>query len=151
MAQPQEPVALPRRSRGCLWSCLGVVLLFVVIAGGALLWGDWYIHSGFKRDSALQRAMTVVREDHQARAVLGDDIQVISVQSERFSGVVGAERTRTATYTVTLKGSKGQGRLHVTLHSDGGAMQLVSMVLTGPDGTRYNLTDDSITPSQNSI
>ena len=151
MAQPQDQIPPPRRSHGCLWGCLGVVLLAAVLGGGAMLWSGWYVTQGFKSDPALVNVLAVVNTNRTAHDVLGDNIQVLDVESERVAAILGQHREKTATYTAQLQGSKGRGELHVTLHATGGAMKVVSMILTGPDGTRYNLTDNTLTPSNTSI
>ncbi len=152
MAQPQDqPIPPPRRSHGCLWGCLGVVLLAILLGGGAMLWSGWYVYQGFKSDPAMQTVVAIVQSNRTARDVLGDNIAVLDVQSERFTATLGQHNEKSATYTAQLQGSKGRGELHVTLHATTGALKVVSMILTGPDGTRYNLTDNTLTPSNNSI
>jgi hypothetical protein len=149
VAQSLEQAPPPRRSHGCLWGCLALALLLAVAAGGAFWWGNWYLTQGVKADPLLQKAMNVVRMSGTARDVLGDNIQIESVVSEHFVSTLG--KGRTATYTATLKGTKSEATLHATLHSDGTGMKIVSIILTGPDGTRYNLTEDTQSPPPKSI
>lgn len=149
MAQSLDQAAPPRRSHGCLWGCLALPLLLVAGGGGAIWWGQWYFAQGIKADPSLQTAMNVVRVSGTARDVLGDNIQIESVESEHFVSTLG--KGKTATYTATLRGTKGEAILHVTLHSDGTGMKIVSIILTAADGTRYNLTRDTQTPPQKSI
>jgi hypothetical protein len=152
VAQTQDqPLPPPRRSHGCLWGCLGVILLAVLLGGGSLLWTGWWVYEGFKPDPAMERVLTAVRTNPTAHDVLGDNIKVLDVQSERFTAMFGVHREKSATYTAELEGSKGRGQLHVTLHATGGTMKVVTMILTGPDGTRYNLTNNTLTPSNSSI
>ena len=77
-----------------------------------------------------------------------DGIAIESMESETFSAITG--KGKTVSYTMKLKGSRAEGQLHVMLHSAGGEMKIVSMVLTGPDNERYNLTAPQTGPS-NSI
>lgn len=143
--------APPRRSHGCLWGCLALVALIVVGGAGAYYWGGWYLTEGIKASPSLQQAMTVLRANPTAHDVLGDDIQIESVRSENFVSTLGTGRT--ATYTAELKGSKGEAELHVTMHADGPGkkMAIVAMILTTQDGTRYNLTQETLTPPAKSI
>lgn len=139
------PEPVPRRSHGCLWSCLGAVLLVAAVAGGIVLYGGWLFSQGFKHDHNLETAMAAVRASPVAQAVLGDGIAIESMQSETFSAITG--KGKTVSYTVKLKGNRAEGQLHVMLHSTGGDMKIVSMVLTGPDNERYNLTASQSVPS----
>ena len=148
-AEHQQISPPPRRTHGCLWGCLGVLVLVALIGGGAFVWSGWYIFEGYKNDPALQVAITAVESDRTARDVLGSDIKVTGMKSEIFTDTMTSGRS--ATYSVDLKGSKAEGKLHVTLHSQGEGMKIVAMVLTGPDGTRYNLTNNTVTPSSSSI
>ncbi len=141
-----EPV--PRRSHGWLWGCLGSALIMVAIVGGLLLYAGWFFSHGFRNDRNLETAMAAVRANPVAHAVLGDGISIESMESETFSAVTG--KGKTVSYTVKLKGNRAEGQLHVMLHSAGGDMKIVSMVLTGPDNERYNLTTSEAAPS-NSI
>ena len=149
MAQSLDQAAPPRRSHGCVWGCLALALLLIAVGGGAFWWGQWYVTQGVKADPSLQTAMNAVRMSGTARDVLGDNIQIESVESENFVSTLGSGTTRT--YTATLKGTKSEATLHVTLHSNGKDMKVVSIILTAPDGTRYNLTRDAGASPQKSI
>ena len=134
-----------RRSHGCLWSCVGLVVAAVVLVGGLALYGGWFFSQGFRHDRNLETAMAAVRVNPVAHAVLGDGIAVESMQSETFSAITG--KGKTVSYTVKLKGNRAEGQLHVMLHSAGGDMKIVSMILTGPDNERYNLTAPGTAPA----
>ena len=143
------PEHVPRRSHSCLWGCLGSILLVAGMVGALALYGGWFFSQGFKHDRNLETAMAAVRGNAVAHAVLGDGIAVESMESETFSAVTG--KGKTVSYTVKLKGNRAEGQLHVMLHSTGGNMKIVSMVLTGPDNERYNLTASSGTTPSSSI
>ncbi len=149
MAQSLDPAAPPRRTHGCLWGCLALALVLLVTGGGGLYWGEWYVTQGVKADPSLQKAMNVVRSSGVARDLLGNNIQIESVDSEHFVSTLG--KGKTATYTAMLKGTKGEATLHATLHSDGTGMKIVTIILTASDGSRYNITGDTETLPQKSI
>jgi hypothetical protein len=130
-----------------------VILIAALLGGGSLLWTGWSLYQDVGSGPATEKVLALVKSNPTARDVLGDNIKVLDVQSERFTAVLGDHKEKSATYTADLQGSKSHGQLHVTLHAaDGnGAMKVVSMILTGPDGTRYNLTDNTLTPSNDSI
>jgi hypothetical protein len=139
------PEPVPRRSHGCLWGCMGLILVVAVVVGGLALYGGWFFSQGFRSDRNLETAMAAVRGNPVAHAVLGDGIAIESMESETFSAITG--KGKTVSYTVKLKGNRAEGQLHVMLHSAGGDMKIVSMVLTGPDNERYNLTASQTVPS----
>lgn len=132
-------------------SCLGLILIVVIGVGALVAYNGWFFSSGYKDDPNLQNALTVVRANSVAQAVLGNGIAIESMQSETLTAVTG--HGKTVAYTVQLKGSRAEGSLHVMLHSGGKEkMKIVSMVLTGPDNERYNLTSSSGTSAtSNSI
>ena len=139
------PEPVPRRSHGCLWGCLGSLAVVAAIAGGLIVYGGWFFAQGYKSDGNLDTAMAALRTNPVAHAVLGDGIAIESMESETFSAVTG--KGKTVSYTVKLRGNRAEGQLHVMLHSAGGDMKIVSMVLTGPDNERYNLTASQTQPS----
>ena len=139
------PEPVPGRSHGCLWGCLGSLAVVAAIAGGLIVYGGWFFAQGYKSDRNLDTAMAALRTNPVAHAVLGDGIAIESMESETFSAVTG--KGKTVSYTVKLRGNRAEGQLHVMLHSAGGDMKIVSMVLTGPDNERYNLTASQTQPS----
>ena len=132
-----QPYYPPRRSNGCLWGCLILLLIFVLppaLLGG---YGAWFLYDGFRHSPVLTVVNELVREDGMARQVLGEDAVVTGVDGNVFSWMPG--KTSHA-YEVTLEGPKGEGHLAVTAHQPSfGPPTLDSAILTGPDGRRYDL------------
>ena len=128
---------------------MGALALVVLLGAGAFFYGSWFFQGGFRTDPALQNAMAQVRVNRTAHDVLGSGIVVESMESEIFSATTG--KGKTVTYALHVKGDKGEGELHIMLHSAGQKMKIVSMVLTGPDEQRYNLTGAQPTTPSNSI
>jgi len=131
------PPYYPKRSNGCLWGCLILVLLLFippVLLGG---YGAWFLYDGYKRNPVLRVVGELVREDGMAQQAMGHGAVVTGVEGNVFSWVPGMASD---TYQVTLEGPKGEGHLAVTSHHSGfGSVQLDSAILTGPDGRRYDL------------
>jgi hypothetical protein len=131
------PYYPPRRSNGCLWGCLILVLILAlppILAGG---YGAWFLYDGYKRNPVLRVVGELVRSDGMAQQVLGSGAAVTGVAGNYYSWMPG---TTSNAYDVTLEGPKGQGRLAVTAHQTGfGQPKLDSAILTGPDGRRYDL------------
>jgi hypothetical protein len=135
MTTTSEPA--PRRSNGCLWGCLAVLAVVFVpllIAGG---YGAWFVYQGFRHDPVLRTVTTLLRRDGLAHQVLGDDIHVTGVEGNAFSFVPGLG-THTD-YEVALAGDKASGTLEVEADTSRGRIDIKSMILTLPNGGRYDL------------
>lgn len=133
---PPPPGYPPRRGNGCLWGCLGLVVLLclpMILAAG---YGSWFLWTGYKRNPVLRVVGELVRHDGTARMVLGDNIVITGVQGGVFSWIQGISQSATL---VELEGSRGQGVLAVTSHNEAGGPKLDSAILTGPDGGRHDL------------
>ena len=136
--EPSVGKTPPRRgSGGCLWGCLGLVLIVVVGLGGVVGYSAWFLHKGFENDARLQTIMAIVRDDPRAVAVLGRNIHIVGVESHTFIMATGAGKT--ASYTLRLVGSSGEGVLEVNLDLNGRNPKVTSMVLTGADGHPHTL------------
>ena len=126
-----------RRGNGCLWGCLGLVLLLALpalLAGG---YGAWFLHTGYRRDPVLRLVGELARRDGTVQNVLGADVRITGVEGNSFAWVMGMGGR--SAYAVTLEGYKGEGRLDVTAQREKGRTRLDRAILTGPDGRRYDL------------
>ena len=137
--EPSFPGAQPprRKSGGCLWGCLGVVLIVLLVFGGLFGFGAWFLHRNIENDSRLQTIMAIVRNNPRAQAVLGSDIRIAGIESRTFVMATGAGKT--ASYTVRLVGSRGEGVLEAKLDLNHARPKVTSMVLTGSDGHPHTL------------
>ena len=127
----------PPRSNGCLWGCLAVlavIFLPMIVAGG---YGAWFLYQGFRHDPVLRTVAELARRDGLAHQVLGDDIHIIGVEGNVFSFTPGLG-THTD-YEVTLAGDKASGTLDVEADNRHGQVEVRSMILTLPNGGRYDL------------
>jgi hypothetical protein len=134
MTMTQQP---PRRSNGCLWGCLAIlafIFLPVILAGG---YGAWFLWQGFRHDPVLRTVAELARRDGLAHRILGDDIHVTGVDGNAFSFVPGLG-THTD-YEVTLAGDRASGTLDVEADNSHGQVDVKSMILTLPNGGRYDL------------
>ena len=127
----------PRRSNGCLWGCLAVlafILLPAILAGS---YGAWFLYQGFRHDPVLRAVTELTRHDGLAHQVLGDDIAVTGVAGNAFAFTPGfGSRT---SYEVTIEGDKASGTLDVEAATPHGRVEIRSMILTTPNGGRYDL------------
>jgi hypothetical protein len=105
---------------------------------GAMSYTGWWLFSGFRNDPGLHAVMETVNGDRIAHAVLGDNIEITSLTS---SSVASDTTTGThASYVARVKGTKAEGTLAITIDTDSGRTHVTSVVLTGPDGSTYDLT-----------
>ncbi len=131
------PQQAPRRSNGCLWGCLAVlavIFLPVMLAGG---YGAWFLYQGFRHDPVLRIVAELARHDGLAHQILGDDIHVTGVEGNAFSYVPGLGAH--TDYEVALAGDKASGTLEVAAENAHGRIEIKSMILTLPNGGRYDL------------
>ena len=109
----------------------------------------WWLFSGFRSDPALHAVMETVNGDRIARAVLGNNIEITSLAS---SSVTSDTTSGThASYVARVKGSKAEGTLAITLDEVAGHTHVTSVVLSGPDGSTYDLTTSQPTSPPGSI
>jgi hypothetical protein len=134
---PSYEEAPPRRRSGCLWGCLALVLIVVVGFGGFFGYSAWFLHRGFDNDSRIQTIMALVHNDERAAAVLGHNIRVVEVESRTFA--MGTGIGKSASYTLRLVGSDGEGVLKADLDLSGGKTKVTLMILTGTDGHPHTL------------
>ena len=135
----------PRRSNGCLWGCLVLVLIVTVPPLLAAGYGAWYLWEGWRHNPAYRLAAELVRRDGMAQQVLGDDPVITGVEGNVFSWMPGLAGDR---FDVTLEGPKGEGHLAIIEHHSAfGPAHLDGAILTGPDGRRYDLLRHRELPS----
>jgi hypothetical protein len=144
MVQAQSSAPLPRSGSGCLKGCLiavALVLLPLALVGG---YGGWFLWQGFRHDPVLGVVSELVRHDGMAEAVLGENIKITGVEGNAFSFVSGLGTH--SGYVVELEGSKARGRLALDATTRNGQVHIDSMILTGPDGDRYDLMHHIMAP-----
>jgi len=137
------------RSRSALFGWAGLIVVAAILVCAAVVYGSWFFAEGYRNDQGLKDALALVKASPVAQSILGDSIAIEDMQSETFSATTG--NGRTMSYTVRLKGRRAEGFLHVMLHSQGNETKIVSIVLTGPDDERYNLTAPEVTAPLRSI
>ena len=134
---PYDPRLLPRRSNGCLYGCLAMIVILalpVVLAGA---FGTWFLYRGLRHEPVVQLARELVTRDGIARQVLGTPIEVTGITGNAWSWMPGTGQT--STYILSLSGPRGEGALQVRSHSGRGGSQLDRAILTAPGGQHYDL------------
>lgn len=137
----------PRRSNGCLWGCLAIlaiIFLPMIAAGG---YGAWFLYQGFHRDPVLRAVAELARRDGLAHQILGNDIRITGVEGNAFSYAPGLGAH--TGYEVTLAGDKASGTLDVEADNSTGHVDIKSMILTVPNGGRYDLLHNLVLSEPN--
>lgn len=139
MSEPAQRIVYVERPRsnGCLWGCLGVLVLVslpFIMAGG---YGAWFLRHGLNQSATMRAAIEQVQHDALAQRVLGRPITVMAVEGNVFHYMLG-EGARNS-YALRLSGPRGEGTLNVTSHTLGIRVKIDALTLTGPDGTQYDL------------
>ncbi len=147
---PSYEQAPPRRRSGCLWGCLGLLAIIVVGLVGVFGYSAWFLHKSIDNDSRVQTIMAIVQSNPRAAAVLGRNITVVEVESQSFA--MGTGVGKSASYTLRLIGSNGEGVLKADLDLNGEKPKVTLMILTGTDGHPHTLVGkEPESPLQQSI
>jgi hypothetical protein len=117
---------------------LVAALVVVGLIGVAINYSDWWLTSGFNGGKTLHLVIETINRDQIARSVLGDNIRIVDLQSSTFASDT-ASGTHEA-YMARVQGSRAAGTLSVTVDTVAGKSRITSMILTGPDGSTYDLT-----------
>jgi len=136
-ASPGRPAPC-RSGHGCLWGCLVAALVVVGLVAVAITYSDWWLTSGLNGGKTLHLVIETINSDQIARSVLGDNIRIVDLQSSTFASdtVSGTHEA----YLAQVQGSKATGTLSVTVDTVSRKSRITSMILTGPDGSTYDLT-----------
>ena len=111
----------------------------MIAAGG---YGAWFLWQGFRNDPVLRTVAELTRKDGLAHRVLGDDIHVTGVEGNAFSFMPGLGSH--VDYEVVVAGSRATGTLDVEADTSRGRVEIRSLVLTLPNGGRYDLLQNRI-------
>lgn len=134
------------RSNGCLWGCMGVLLIVALPLIVSWCYGAWFLYRGFRESPMMRTAIELTQKDGLAQRVLGTPITVDGVEGNAFSFVVGVGAR--SNYVLRLEGPRGNGTLAVTAHTEGAQAKMDALELTGPDGQRYDLLHHAPVPSR---
>ena len=150
MSQPERIVYVERpRSNGCLWGCLGVLLLvslpFVVAWG----YGTWFLYRGLRHEPVVRLARELVAHDGIARRVLGTPVEVTGIQGNAWSWMPGTDAS--SSYLLSLSGPRGNGSLEVRSHGGRNGPELDRATLIAPDGRRYDLLHHRVLPGERDL
>ncbi len=124
-------------SRGFLWGCLTPIIAVGVIVIALAGYAGYYAFFAYKSDRGYQVAMASVQSSATARQILGDGIALSGFPGYSYS--YSTETGHTASYHFTVKGTKAEGTVQAELVYHGEEPVLRSLVLTAPDGLKYDL------------
>lgn len=143
------PLPPPKRGNGCLWGCLGLVVIIVLPIMGIAGYGSWLVYHSVTSDAGLRTVVKNLAGQGITKQVLGDQVHLVSVDGGALSGT--AFSGEHALYILHLRGSKGDGTATVIADLSFAGIHVTSMILTGPDGTRYDIFRHTLIPPKNSI
>ena len=143
------PPPPPKRGNGSLWGCLGVAAIIMLPIIGIGGYGSWLVYHSITSDAGLRTVLKSLTGNGVTKQVLGDHVHVVRVEGGALSGT--AFSSEHALYILHLRGSKGDGTATVVADLSYGGIHVTSMILTGPDGTRYDIFRHTLTPPKNSI
>ena len=136
-AEQQDLNPPPRSRGGCLWGCLGTLIAAVVVIAAVYSYGAWYLYKGFSHDARIQTIVEVVNHSEEAKAVLGRNISVHSVERQTYDTSTG--KGSTATYVLNVIGSNGEGKVKAELDISGPKAKITSLVLIDSEGHAHYL------------
>lgn len=129
---------------GCLWGCLGVLMIVALPLVVAWGYGTWFLWHGFRESPMVRAAIAMTERDGLAQRVLGRPITVTGVEGNAFTFATGVGAR--SSYVLRLEGPRGQGALAVTSHTEGRNARIDALELTGPDGRQYDLLHHAPVP-----
>jgi hypothetical protein len=131
---PDIPPKKPRS--GFLWGCLTPIIIVAALIIGGVGYVAYYMTNGYKSDPSIQTVLASVQSNPTARTVLGNNIALVGTPAYSWAYNNGVH---TATYTLTIKGSLGQGTANAAVTIVNSQTHINILTLTGPDGKMYNL------------
>ncbi len=133
-----------RPARRTLWSVLGFGIIPLGIAGivvaGAAIYFGYYMFFGYRSDPLLQTVMIAIQHSAAARPILGDNIAITGLP---FYDSCTDASGQTARYDFSVRGSKGAAAVSAAVFVPDGRPEIKTIVLTSPDGHRYDLAGDA--------
>ena len=134
----------PKKGRsGFLWGCLIPIIIVAALIIGGVGYVAYYMKTGFKNDPSVQTVLVSLQNNPTARVVLGEKIVITGTPAYSWNNNNGH---RTATYTLTVQGSKGQGTANAAVTITNGQTHIDILTLTGPGGQTYNLIGSGPVP-----
>jgi hypothetical protein len=132
-----HPEIPPRRRHGCLWGCLGVLAIFLLLGGGGGGYTAWRLYKTMQSDPQLTAILDQVHADPRAADILGGDFEVM--QSEKLTFPLPGSHKFATTYKVVVIGGYGQCQVDVRLEGPQNDGKIVLLTVTGADGRRVQL------------
>lgn len=147
----EDQVPPPRRRHGCLRGIVAAAIAVAVMGAAVLGFGAWFFYKSFSQDDRVQTIMAAVRDNDEAKAVLGDNIKLLQVEWRSYSFATG--RGSTASYVLKLTGSNGTAEVKAELDLSGARPKIKTLLLIDADGqTHYLIGEAPPNPMmQNSI
>jgi hypothetical protein len=128
----QQDAPPPRPRRGCLYGCLGALVAIVVVVAAVYTFSARYFFKVLDNDAQIKTIVATLNQNPEAQSVLGRNITVMSRERVSFHSETGVGST--ASYTLKVVGSNGEGEAKANLDVAGGKAKITSLVLTDAQG-----------------
>jgi hypothetical protein len=128
--QQNLPPSRPRR--GCLYGCLGALVAVVVVIAAVYTFSARYFFKVLDNDAQIKTIVATLNQSPEAVSVLGRNIAVMSRERVSFHSETGVGST--ASYTLKVVGSNGDGEAKADLDVAGGKPKITSLILTDAQG-----------------
>lgn len=122
---------------GCLWGCLGIVALIVLLVGGGIYLTARTLYHTIENDPQISAILDQIRRNPEAIAVIGDDAFVM--QFEKRVAPPSGKGGVVTSYDIVLVGDDGLSRMQVRLETHGRDTEIRAIRLTAPDGHSVSL------------
>jgi hypothetical protein len=128
----QQNLPPARPQRGCLYGCLGTLIAVVVLIAAVYAFSAHYFFKVLDNDAQIKTIVATLNQNLEAQSVLGRNITVMSRERVSFHSETGLGST--ASYTLKVVGSNGEGEAKADLDVSGGKAKITSLVLTDAQG-----------------
>ncbi|NIJ48636.1 cytochrome c oxidase assembly factor Coa1 family protein [Rhizomicrobium electricum] len=128
----QQDAPPPRPRHGCLYGCLGALVAIVVVVAAVYTFSARYFFKVLDNDAQIKTIVATLNQNPEAQSVLGRNITVMSRERVSFHSETGVGST--ASYTLKVVGSNGEGEAKANLDVAGGKAKITSLVLTDAQG-----------------
>lgn len=134
----RDQAARSRWGSGFAWGCLTPLLVLGLLIAGGIVYSGYFMTLGFRGDDSFKTVLTAVQSHPLAKDILGDKIAAQGSPSYNITYSTGGMRAR---YAFAVRGTHADGAVEAEVTRSNGKATITALVLTGPDGRRYDLLD----------
>lgn len=133
--QPHPP---KRGGLGCVWGCLIVLTITVLLIGAAVFFTARSLYRAIEAEPQIAAIVEQIRRSPQGLAMIGEDSVVM--QFDKTVEPLPGRKGNATTYSIVLIGEAGMSEIHVRLETGGRDTVIASLTVTDADGRTVRLT-----------